>query len=203
MMLTYTICLMIWQSTIDKPGGGGGGGNARTAQQLHSVLLPRFTAPPTRTDSPWQVVAVLVLWFQWKIMVVFMSFCYIAFIGMISGTSPVPSPTTSPTRTSPVSSLTTSPTHTSVSFSTTNPTHTSPVSSTSLWPVLFAPLAVILLVLLIVAIVYCKRRRRTLIFKPGASKELPGDTKTEKVYEGWFCSLWDNDCITCQFKYEL
>ena len=62
----------------------------------------------------------------------------------------------------------------------------SPVSSTSLWPVLFAPLAVILLVLVIVVaggIVYCKRR------KPEASKELPGDTKTEKVYEGWFCSL--------------
>ena len=40
----------------------------------------------------------------------------------------------------------------------TSPTNMSPIASANLWPVLFPPLAVVLLVLLIVAVavVYCK-----------------------------------------------
>jgi len=78
------------------------------------------------------------------------------------------------------------------------------MSPTTLWPVLFAPLAVVLLVLLIVAvaaIVYCKRRTRFLNLKRGLNKESsPEDSRTERVYEGWFipfCSL-QGDYLTCQ-----
>ena len=69
-------------------------------------------------------------------------------------------------------------------------------SASSPWPILFAPLAVVFLVLVIVAvaaIVYCKRRRRNLNLKRGQNKESsPEDSRTERVYEGWFipfCSL--------------
>ena len=81
---------------------------------------------------------------------------YIAFIDVSSGdstsllSSAYPSPSTSPTL----------------------------MSSANLWPVLFAPLAVVLLVLFIVAvaaILYYKRRRRKLNLKPG--KGSPEDDK--------------------------
>ena len=78
----------------------------------------------------------------------------------------------------------------------TSPTRIIPVSSTNLWPVLFAPLAVVLLVLLIVAvtaIVYYKRRRRDLNLKIGLNKESsPEECRTERVYKGWFIPLLFN-----------
>ena len=68
------------------------------------------------------------------------------------------------------------------------------MSPATLWPVLFAPLAVVLLVLLIVAvaaILYCKRRRRYLNLKRGVNKESsPEDSRTERVYEGWFIPFY-------------
>lgn len=73
-----------------------------------------------------------------------------------------------------------------------------PVSSADLWPVLFAPLAVILLVLLIVVVgvvVYIKHRRNLL------TKESE-DKRIEGVSEGWFISYYNLQCdnVTCQFK---
>ena len=67
----------------------------------------------------------------------------------------------------------------------TSPT-SSPIASAILWPVLFAPLAVVLLVLLIVvvaAILYYKRRRRFLNLKRGLNRE---DKSTERLDAGWF-----------------
>jgi len=68
----------------------------------------------------------------------------------------------------------------------TSPT-SSPIASAILWPVLFAPLAVVLLVLLIVvvaAILYYKRRRRFLNLKHGRSKEpSPEDSRTKIVHD--------------------
>ena len=97
----------------------------------------------------------------------------VAFIGMTPAGLPgsaIPSPSTSPT--------------------------SSPIASANLWPVLFAPLAVVLLVLLIVAvtaIVYYKRRRRDLNLKIGLNKESsPEECRTERVYKGWFIPLLFN-----------
>ena len=59
----------------------------------------------------------------------------------------------------------------------------SPIASAILWPVFFAPLAVVLLVLVIVAvaaILYYKRRKRFLNLKHGLNRE---DKSTD---EGWF-----------------
>ena len=67
----------------------------------------------------------------------------------------------------------------------TSPT-SSPIASAILWPVLFAPLAVVLLVLLTVvvaAILYYKRRRRFLNLKRGPNRE---NKSTERLDEGWF-----------------
>ena len=74
----------------------------------------------------------------------------------------------------------------------------SPVSSADLWPVLFAPLAVILLVPFIVvvgAVVYIKRRRNLL------TKESE-DKRIEGVSEGWFFTYYNLQCdnVTCQLK---
>ena len=90
----------------------------------------------------------------------------VAFIGMTPANLPgsaIPSPSTSPT--------------------------SSPIVSANLWPVLFAPLAVVLLVLVIVAvaaIVYCKRRRRNLNLKHVPSKRSPEDDSGIERYNGWF-----------------
>ena len=68
----------------------------------------------------------------------------------------------------------------------TSPTSMSPIASANLWPILFAPLAVVLFVLLIVAvaaIVYCKRRRRN---KHGPSKGIPEDDCGIEKCKGWF-----------------
>lgn len=74
----------------------------------------------------------------------------------------------------------------------------------SLWPVLFAPLAVVLLVLLIVAVaavVYCKRRRRKLNLKPVPSKESnEDDVERGKHWFKFFHSL-HGDYMTSQFKH--
>ena len=85
----------------------------------------------------------------------------------------------------------------------TSPT-SSPIASANLWPVLFAPLAVVLLVLLIVAvaaIVYCKQRRRNLYLKHEPSKGSPeGDSGIER-YNGWFIplhSLWGSQTRSIQ-----
>jgi len=61
------------------------------------------------------------------------------------------------------------------------------MSPTNLWPVLFAPLAVVLLVLLMVAgaaVLYCKRRRRKLNLKPGPGKGSPEDDKAIEKGKG-------------------
>ena len=58
-----------------------------------------------------------------------------------------------------------------------------------LWPVLFAPLAVVLLVLLIVAVaavVYCKRRTRKLNLKPVPSKESHENDSGIERGKHWF-----------------
>jgi len=65
-------------------------------------------------------------------------------------------------------------------------TSPTPVSSANLWPVLFAPLAVVLLVLLIIAvaaILYCKQRKRNLNLRLGLDREVKS---TDRLYEGWF-----------------
>jgi len=95
----------------------------------------------------------------------------VAFIGM----TPVPSAASASLPGSAIPSPSTSP------------SSTSPIVSAKLWPVLFAPLAVVLLVLLIVEvaiIVDCKQRRKNLNLKPWPSKGLPEDDSGIEKYRG-------------------
>jgi len=100
----------------------------------------------------------------------------VAFIGM----TPVPSAASASLPGSAIPSPSTSP------------PSMSPIVSAKLWPVLFAPLAVVLLVLLIVEvaiIVDCKQRRKNLNLKPWPSKGLPEDDSGIEKYRGWFISF--------------
>ena len=76
------------------------------------------------------------------------------------------------------------------------------MSSTNLWPVLFAPLAVVLLVLFIVAVAaILYRKRRSLNLKAG--KGSPEDDKEIEKGKGWsipFFNLQGHDYN--QFKCE-
>ena len=68
----------------------------------------------------------------------------------------------------------------------------SPIVSANIWPVLFAPLAVVLLVLLIVEvaiIVDLKQRRKNLNLKTWPSEGLPEDDSRIEKYRGWFISF--------------
>ena len=99
----------------------------------------------------------------------------IAFVGII----PIPTA---------ASSLPGSP----VPSASTSPPGTSPVSSANLWPVLFAPVAVVLLVLLIItvgAFVFHKQRKYFNLRQ--SSKESPEKYKTKSVYEGWFTPFYN------------
>ena len=74
----------------------------------------------------------------------------------------------------------------------TSPPSRSPIASANLWPVFFAPLAVVLPVLLILAvaiIVYCKQRRKYSDLKPQASKGFPEDDSGIEKHKGWFISF--------------